>query len=381
MNRLQPTLTAAVGPRVRKSPFFDCTVRAGLAAVSTYNHMWLPMGYGDPEGEYQRLTTAVSMWDVAAQRHIEVAGADADALVQYATVVDTATIERGTARYAPMVDHDGRLVNDPILIHLDDGSWRFSIADSDIRLWLDANRRARRLDCEIRELPTATLAVQGPNALATMRAAGVSFVDDLDDLAHRRAAIDGIDVIVSRSGWSMQGGVELFLDDVMHAPRLWDSIGAAGREFGIGPGAPNAPERIENALLSYGTDTGYDADPFELGLDDSIDDSVEEFIGKEALARLRSAKPERRLRGTVIGGDRMDVLPHPRPVRIGERRIGELRAAAWSPKFERNLGLVLVGAEVEPGAVIEIDLSMDRPDEVRSGRVVDLPFESSTIDD
>ena len=147
---LDPDLLAAIGPRVRKSPFFDRTVEAGLTKVSTYNHMWLPMGYGDPDAEYRRLTEGVSMWDDAAQRHIQLTGPDADTLVALVTVIDTATIERGTATYAPMVDDDGVLINDPILIRLIDGSWRLSIADRDVDLWLRAIARERGLAVDVR---------------------------------------------------------------------------------------------------------------------------------------------------------------------------------------------------------------------------------------
>lgn len=374
MNRLNPTLIAAIGPRVRKSPYFDCTVRAGLAAVSTYNHMWLPMGYGDSEEEYRRLTERVSMWDVSAQRHIEVSGADADRLVAYATVVDTSRIERGTAGYAPMIDFDGQLVNDPILFHLDDGSWRFSIADGDVRLWLDALGRSKGFTCNVTELDTMALAIQGPNATRVTDALGLD-LDDLADMAHRYATVAGVDVWVSRSGWSSQGGFEVFCEQPDQAARLWNAVADAGEPFGIGPGAPNAQERIENVLLSYGTDTGYDADPIEIGLEDVIDMDAGDFVGRDALRRIAQRPPSRKLRGLVIDGDALDVLPHPRPVSSGAEPVGQLRAAAWSPRWRRNLGLALLDAGVEVGADVVVELELEHPDERRSARVLELPFE------
>ena len=369
-----PELTPAVGPRVRKSPFFDDTVRAGLTSVSCYNHMWLPMSYGDPDEEYRRLTESVAMWDVAAQRHLMVRGPDADALVQYVTTVDISRVDVHRGTYAPIVDHDGTLLNDPILLHFEEDEWRFSVADADIGLWIKAISNERGLDCEVRELDTATLAVQGPRAEQVMRGLGVD-VDGMDDLAMRAAEIAGVAVVVSRSGWSTQGGYELFLDDPRHASRLWARVEAAGRDLGIGPGAPNPSERIENVLLSYGTDTGYHANPIELGLGEVIDLDGADFIGRDALLAIRADGPARRLTGVVIAGSRVDTLSHPVPMSCGADILGELRSAAWSPRFGTNLGLALLGSDVESNTRATVHL----PTGVRDVATVDLPFEQSDI--
>ena len=373
-----PELVAAVGPRVRTSPFFPATVRAGVTAVSTYNHMWLPMSYGDPDAEYERLTTGVSMWDVAAQRHTEVRGTDADAVVELVTAVDTSSTDENRAVYAPICDHDGRLINDPVLFHWHDGSWRFSISDSDIRLWLQAIIRGHEFDAKVTELDTATLAIQGPKSGGVIDALGFEWFGDLDQFEQRPAVLqlhDGkaVDVVVSKSGWSTQGGCEIFLDDPEYAVELWDTVAAAGAPFGIGPGAPNPTERIESVLLSYGTDTGYDADPLELGLSDHLDLDRPDFIGQAALRRIREHGPARRLRGVVIDGPDMSPLRQPVPFSIDGGDVGRLRAATHSPRFGRNIGLALVEANRGPGDVGTVELA----DGERTARLVDLPFSES----
>jgi aminomethyltransferase len=367
-----PPLRAAVGPRVRTSPFFDATVAAGLTAVSTYNHMWLPMSYGDPDAEYRRLTEAVALWDVAAQRHLEVRGPDADALVQLVTAVDVTTVPPGAGRYAPMTDHDGTLVNDPVVLRFDDGSWRLSISDGDVRLWIDALGRARGWRATVRELDTATLAVQGPSTPAVLAALGCGDLTSMPHLARRRDRIDGIDVWVSRSGWSHQEGAELFLDAPVpeRALALWRAVAEAGRPFDIGPGAPNPSERIEDVLLSYGTDTGYDADPLEVGLGPLVDLDGPDFVGRDALRDVRHRGPRRQLLGAVIEGDRRPVLSRPAPLRLADRPVGELRAAAWSPRFTRNLGLALV----EAGTPVGADGVAATPEGEQAVRLVALPF-------
>ena len=374
LTHTDPELTAAVGPRVRKSPFFDDTVRSGLTSVSCYNHMWLPMSYGDPDAEYRRLTESVAMWDVAAQRHIMVSGPDADEAVQYVSTIGTSNIDVGRGAYAPMVDHDGVLVNDPILLHIEANEWRFSIADSDVGLWIRAVMNERGLDCTVRELDTATLAVQGPESDAVMRGLGVE-IDDMDDLTLRSAVIAGIPVKFSRSGWSSQGGYEIFLDDPRNASRLWAHVEAAGRQHGIGPGAPNASERIENTLLSYGTDTGYDADPFELGLGDTIDVDGIDFIGRDALRAIRSVGPARELTGVVIAGSRIETLAHPVPMSSAAEILGELRSAAWSPRFGANLGLALL----QSGRPSGLHATVTLPAGLRDVTTVGLPFDEATV--
>ncbi len=382
MIHADPELLAAIGPRVRTSPFFDCTVRAGLTGVSTYNHMWLPMSYGDAAAEYERLTTAVSMWDVAAQRHIEVTGPDADELTQFVTAVDVGGTPRGQAIYAPMVDDQGVLINDPVLLHWLDGSWRFSIADADVRLWIDAIRWGRDLDATVTELDTVTLAIQGPRAHDVVAALGIGWSTDLDDFEMRPARIEtddpdhpALDVVVCRSGWSNQGGVEIFLDDPDGAEALWHAVETAGRPAGIGPGAPNATERIENTFLSYGTDTGYHADPIELGMEGALDIDGPPFIGQDALRRIRDAGVSRHLVGCVIDGDGIDVLSHPVPFEVDGEPVGRLRAATRSPRFGCNIGLALIAAEHGPGTAGRVTLPGGQGS--RRVEVVALPFADS----
>ena len=145
---------------------------------------------------------------------------------------------------------------------------------------------------------------------------------------------------------------------------------------GIGPGAPNPSERIENVLLSYGTDTGYDADPFELGLGDVIDLDGADFIGRRALRDVRDAGPERRLIGVVVVGERIDTLAHPVEMSAGPDVLGQLRAAAWSPKYGVNLGLALLRRDVDAGTRATVLL----PSGLRDVSTVPLPFDEADVD-
>ncbi len=219
--------------------------------------------------------------------------------------------------------------------------------------------------------------MQGPKAYGVADALGLDFVAAMERFELRRSsvAVDDLelDIVVSRSGWSNQGGFEIYLDDPTHAEGLWHAIADAGRPLGIAPANPNPTERIENVLLSYGTDTGYDANPLELGLEDHLDLDGPAFIGRGALRRIRDEGPRRRLRGMVIGGADMAVLAHPVPFVVEGCDVGMLRAGTSSPRFSRNIGLALLTSDCEIGAVGSVRL----PDGRREARVVELPFDDS----
>lgn len=354
------------------SPVFDRTVELGLAAVSVYNHMWLPTSYGDAEAEYRRLTEAVAIWDVAAQRHVEISGADAEAFVDRCTMVDARRLEPGHGTYAPLVDHDGILVNDPVLFRTPDDRWRFSIADSDVGLWFDALAHAEAHRVEVRELPTATIAVQGPNAPAVADRLDLA-LDQLAEKQHEPGRIGDVEVVCSRSGWSSQPGFEVFVDEPDRAPEVWDAIWAAGEGLGIGPGAPNQAERIESGLLSYGTDTGYHADPFELGIGDLAELDTDDFIGRDALRRIRADGPRRRLVGCSISGPRIEQFR--RPIPLGgdadpADTLEQLRIAVHSPARGENVGLCLVAVERD----LDADERVAFPDGERTLRFTEFPF-------
>ena len=223
------------------------------------------------------------------------------------------------------------------------------------------------------ELDTATLAVQGPLADDVMSALGCGWVGELDHFQRRAATIDGSTVDRQPLRLERPGRLRAVPRRSAAADRLWRAVAKPAPTFGIGPGNPNQADRIENALLSYGTDTGFHADPFELGLGDHLDLDGADFIGREALVAIRSAGPERRLLGAVVGGDPIERFGHPTPIQMDGDAVGELRAAAWSSKYSCNLGLALVDAAVGPGA----DGSTATPTQQRSLRLVELPFSST----
>ncbi len=346
----------AIGPRERKSPFYDCTVEDGVTHFTVYNHMYMPVSYGDPEAEYRRLIQSVTMWDVGAERQVEITGPDAERLVRYLTPRDLKDLPIGKGHYIPICDHDGNLINDPVLLRLKDQRFWLSIADTDVLLWVRGVAFEGGFDVETCEPDVNPLAVQGPKARDVIVSLFGEWITELKNFWFRETELDGIPVVLQRSGWSKQGGYELYLRDSECGTELWNRVKAAGQPFGIGPGAPNYIERLESSLLSIGADTLWDSDPFEAGLDKILDlDRDDDFIGKAALRALAKSGSRRKLVAIIFDGDPIEPNEHPWPIFIDGNRAGSVRSAGYSPRRKSNIGFALVDrAHRDEGTMFEV---------------------------
>ena len=346
----------AIGPRERKSPFYDCTVEDGVTHFTVYNHMYMPVSYGDPEAEYRRLIQGVTMWDVAAERQVEITGPDAERLIRYLTPRDLKDLPIGKGYYVPLCDHQGNLINDPVLLRIEDQRFWLSIADTDVLLWVRGVAFEGGFDVTTFEPDVSPLAVQGPKARDVIISLFGEWITELQNFWFRETELDGVPVVLQRSGWSKQGGYELYLCDSERGTDLWNKVKAAGQPFGIGPGAPNYIERLESSLLSIGADTLWDSDPFEAGLDRMLDlDRDDDFIGKAALRALAKSGSRRKLVAVVFDGDPVEPNEHPWPIFIDGNRVGSIRSAGYSPRRKSNIGFALVDrAYRDEGKIFEV---------------------------
>ncbi len=365
-------LQLVVGPRIRKSPYFDRSLAAGATHFSIYNQTYLPLGYGDPIGEYWNLVERVTLWDVAAERQVEITGPDASAFVQYLTGRNLSKFVVGQCKYAPMCDYEGRLVNDPIITKLADDRYWLSRADGDLLRWARAIAGARGFDIGCVDPDTGPLAIQGPQADDLAAAAFGEWVRDIRFFRFEEARVGaGIPVIVARSGWSKQGGFEVYLLDRTRAHELWDLIVESGAAFDMGFGGPNPIERIESNLLSCGVDNDDRANPFEVRLGGYIDLEMDaDFVGRDALAEIVARRVERELMGVYLEGDEAD-LTAPWPAFAGSEPVGSVRAAARSPRLDRTIGLALLGVA---HAGVGTELRVETEAGPRAATVTDLPF-------
>lgn len=364
----------AVGPNIRKSAYFDATVRAGVRSFSVYNHMYIPGHFGDPDAEYDRLLNTVAMWDVAAQRQVELLGPDAARLAQILTPRDIGNTRIGQGRYVPLCDHEGRLINDPVLLKLARDRYWLSVADSDMHLWALAIARERGLDVTVQEPDVSPLAIQGPKAAEVASALFGTWVNDLKYFGFCETTLDDIPLVLARSGWSKQGGYELYLMDARRGTELWDKVASAGAAFGIGPGAPNDIERLESGLISYGADMRVQtcpATPFEMGFGPLINLAAgHDFIGRTALETLASKPPARRRVGLFVDGD-VTAPGHPVGLLLDDETVGFVSEIAFSRRLQRTIGVGLLRSDIADNA---IGLDVDLPKGRFPVRLASLPF-------
>ncbi|HSF96771.1 MAG TPA: dimethylsulfoniopropionate demethylase [Thermohalobaculum sp.] len=360
-------------PRVRRSPFFDATVADGVKSFSIYNHMYMPTGFGDPMAEYWRLINGVAMWDVAVERQVELKGPDAGRLAQMLCPRKLDTMKPGQGWYVPICDHNGILLNDPILLKLAEDRYWLSIADSDLLLWAKAVAAERSLEVAVTEPDVSPLAVQGPKAVEVI---ADLFGEDVRKMGYFRfleAEIDGIPVLLQRSGWSKQGGFELYLRDGRMGTQLWNMVKEAGRPHGIGPGCPNGMERIESGLLSFGGDTDAETNPYEVRLGKYVDlDAPEVAIGLPALRLISEQGPKRHQLGIELDiEERLASQDRPSTLLRDGTAMGKMTANTWSPRMEANIGMCLVSVDLNPGDTVTVELPEGRQ---ADGRMCELPF-------
>jgi aminomethyltransferase len=349
--------------RLRPSPYYAATLAEGVVAFTTYNHMLMPTSFGHPEAEYWRLIHGVSMWDVAVERQVELRGADAGRLVQILCARDLSRCVVGQGKYVPLCNHDGTLINDPILLKLADDHYWLSIADSNIWFWARAIAAERGLRVTVGEPDVSPLAIQGPKATDVVAALFGDWVRELKYFWFRETTLAGIPVVVARSGWSKQGGYEIYLRDGTQATRLWNLVREAGQPWDIGPGSPSFVERVESGLLSYGGDTDDQTNPYEVRLGKYIDlDVADDVVGVAALRRIHREGPKRHQLGVVLDSEEptaFGFLWH--GIFQDGRRVGDLTNCAWSYRLKRNIGFALISVDCTPGQAVEV---------VKDGRAV-----------
>jgi glycine cleavage system aminomethyltransferase T len=358
--------------RVRPSPFFESAVAEGMVAGNVYNRMIMPTSYGKPEEEYWRLINGVSQWDVGVERQVQLKGPDAGKLAQILSPRDLSTCKHGQGKYVPLCNHRGTVINDPILLkHADDLYW-LSIADSDIWFWASAIAAERGLNVDISEPDVSPMALQGPKAEDVVAHVMGDWVRSLKYFWFKDAEIEGIPVAVQRSGWSKQGGFEIYLKDGSKGTKLWNIFKEAGKSWGIGPGAPATPERVESGLVSVGGDTDDDTNPFEVRLGKYVDlDVPDDVVGIQALRRIKADGIKRHQLGVILEGDK----PAPLGFRLEDIThngvtVGKMTNCVWSPRLKANIGFALIKSSVTVGQTVTIN----RASGPTSARLVELPF-------
>lgn len=370
---LEQSATIYFGPWYRRSPFFDATRRAGCSAYDVYNHMLLPAYFDDPEVEYWALLNGVVLWDVAVERTVEVSGPDADRLIDMLTCRDLSKCAVGQGKYMIVTAPDGGIVNDPVLLHVGKDRWWMQLADSDAALYALGVASQAGLDVSVTYPHAYPMQVQGAKAAKVVEKLAGAGIYDLKYYWCDWFDIGGIPVLISRTGWTAVQGFEINLLDPARGDDLWNRVMEAGEDFGIRPTAPIEARRIEAGIMNYNSDMTLHNNPFEImGLEHLVEEQPQDYIGKEALERIRREGVRRKLVGIELEGDELRAeLTWFWPVSKDGRVVGEVTDAVWSPRLERNIGYVWVPVELsEPGTVLDVESEGGR----LVGRTAAIPF-------
>ncbi len=362
----------SIGPRVRKSPYFDATIRWGAKAFTIYNHMYMPTHYGDPVAEYWSLVNDVTLWDVSCQRQIVIRGPEAKPFMELLTPRNLANCRSDRCMYVVLTDNDGGIINDAVLMHMDENEFWLSPGDGDVMLWAQGIAAQSGMDVEVLEGDICPLQLQGPKSPHVAYKLFGQAALDMGYFHVIETELNGLKLAISRTGWSGELGYELYLKDHIHGNELWDTVMSAGEEFGIVPAAPNTIRSIEGGLLSYFSDMRREDNPYTFGLDRLVDlDKKADFLGREALRKIRDAGNIRRLVGIEIDGDPISHNESFWHIIENGERTGHVSRCVWSPRLEKNIGWANVSAEsTAPGS----QLGVACPDGLRNAVVVETPW-------
>ena len=361
------------GTQIRKSPYFDATVRWGATGFSVYNHMYIPRDFGNPEQNFWNLVNNAILCDVAVERQVEITGPDAAKFVQMLTPRNLSKMEVGQCKYILITNAQGGILNDPILLRLAENHFWISLADSDILLWAQGVAVHSGMDVTITEPDVSPLQLQGPQSGKIMQAL---FGDDILTLKYywlRELELDGIPVLVSRTGWSSELGYEIYLRDGSRGDALWERIMAAGLEFGLKPGHTSSIRRIEGGMLSYHADADINTNPFELGFDRLVDLEMDaDFIGKEALKKIKANGITRTQIGLVLNCAPL-TGPNTRfwDIQKDDVVVGRVTSAVYSPRLKQNIALAMVDIN---HAVLGTSVSVMTHSGPCEATVVERPF-------
>lgn len=363
----------SIGPRVRKSPYFDATLRYGATAFTVYNHTFLPASYGDNVRDYWSLVNDVTLWDVACQRQVQVTGPDAFEFIQFLTPRDMSKCAVGQCRYMVLTNEAGGIVNDAILLRVQEDLFWLSPGDGDVLWWAMGVAVNSGMDVAVSEPDVSPLQLQGPKAPLVARALFGDWPVHMKYYHLRETDLDGIPLVVSRTGWSGELGYELYLRDGRYGDELWERIMAAGKPHGIRAAAPSTIRSIEGGLLSYVSDITVADNPYVIGMGHFVDfEQPGDFIGKAALAKIAAAGPDRKLAGIEIDGPPLDV-PNEEfwDVRHDGDKVGHVTRCAYSPRLECNIGWanIPVGLASTGAALV-----VDAPAGARRAVVCDAPW-------
>ena len=358
--------------RLRGTKYTSRVEKQGVTHYTVYNHMLLPAAFGPLNDLYYHLKENVQVWDAAVQRQLEISGKDSARLVQLMTCRDLSNSKVGRCYYCPIIDDKGGLINDPVVLKLNDERWWISLSDSDVGLFAKGLAIGNNFKVEISEPDVDIFSVQGPKSFKLMEKVLGPEISKLKFFGFGYFEFGGAKHLIARSGWSKQGGYEVYMEHTKAGLALYDKLFEVGEEFNLKPGCPNLIERIESSLLSYGNDMDIGDNPFECGFDNYVNlDNDINFLGKDALKKIKAEGIKKKLMGVKIDAKEISVTGSMNLTDEKNQLIGELRSGCYNPMFKQVIGIAMVK---KPFFKASQEFNIEINGKTASGKVCDLPF-------
>ena len=364
------------GARLRRSPYYEAEQRYGPKGYTVYNHLLFPIRFDSFEAEYEQLLNHVTVWDVAVERCVEISGPDGHRFTQLLTPRDLSKCAVGQAKYVLICDKDGGILNDPVLTRMDENTYWLALASSDVLFYAKGLAAARPdLDVNITEADVSPMQIQGPKSKDLMRDLFGDSVMDLKYYFFTETDIDGIPVVITRTGWTSEVGYENYLTDHKRGTELYEKIMEAGKPYDIKPTGPVDIRRIEGAIFNWGADMTWKNNPLEItGLERLVDWDLsdDDVLCLAALRAIKAAGVTKKLVGIEIDGPPLDALNFTKwPVNHDGAKVGKVTSAIYSPRLSKNIGFAWV-----PIALAELDtkVEVETPGGAQTATVVEMPF-------
>ncbi len=358
----------------RQSPYMPRAVEAGVTEFVVYNHMYMPISYGrDPLDDYTALVERVTMWDVGAERQTQLRGPDALKLADRLCPRDLSGLGVGGCRFTSVCDHNGEIMADCIVLRpWEDTVW-ISHGDVDFELWAHGYGLAAGYDAEVTEADVPPIQLQGPLSSEVLGPLVAVDLAELPRFSCVETELAGVPVVVSATGWSREHGYEIYPLGSDRALEVWDALAESGQAHGLLVTGPNINRAVEQGILDTQYRMNSGMNPFEAGQGAMLDLDGADFVGRDALRKIRDDGPTRTTIGLVVEGEPFPMFEDFWPVTMDGRAVGHTRWAVWSYALTTNIAIALV--DVDSAAAGRFDVHS--PVGIRSATPHAIPFVSS----
>ncbi len=373
----------------KHTPLHDVHARLG-ASFTDFGGWDMPLKYGSELAEHRAVREAAGIFDLSHMGEVRVTGSDAGALLDYALVAKYSSMAVGKAKYGVLVDAAGGLVDDLITYRIADDEFLVVPNASNTPAVVEAlTARAEKFRTEIvpdaaaevadESADTALIAVQGPQSQAILEAAGAreggAPLDELGYYAWQPLTLDGVEIMLARTGYTGEDGFELYLPNAS-AEAIWELLFSAaekvdGEVLPCGLAARDSL-RLEAGMPLYGNELSLEHSPLDAGLARMVELNVrnkEHLFAREALEGLLAQQPARVLAGLTSQGRR--AARQGATVLLDGEQIGEITSGQPSPTLGHPIALAYLDREhTEPGTAVSVDIRGKSYDFT----VAELPF-------